>query len=121
MRFLNARPPYTVLAFASLVTLIFLVSLVHEGPHERLIYGGLLLLAATFGLLQGLWVSWLFLVFIALGDLIVGLYRWPDGPAAATIATNGVMLALLLAGSTRRYTRRGRPRALRKLGFDRPT
>jgi hypothetical protein len=53
MRFLNARPPYTVLAFASFVTLIFLVSLAREGPHERLIYGGLLLLAATFGLLQG--------------------------------------------------------------------
>jgi hypothetical protein len=121
MRFLNARPPYTVLAFASFVTLIFLVSLAREGPHERLIYGGLLLLAATFGLLQGAWVAWLFLAFVALGDVIVALYRWPDRPVALTIAINGVMLVLLLAGSTRRYTRRGRPRVLRKLGFGRPT
>ena len=92
-----------------------MVALVHEGPHERLIGGGLLLLIATFGLVRGVWLSWLFLTLIAAGDVIIGVYKWPDWPATWIIAINGVMLALLLARPTRRYARRGRPRAFARL------
>lgn len=110
------RPPYTVVAYAAYVAIIFVVALVLEGPHERLIGGGLLLLLLTFGLVQGVWLSWLFLTAIAVGDVIIGVWKWPDWPATWIIVFNGIMLVLLLARPTRRYACRGRPRVFARLG-----
>ena len=116
MRFLRRRPPYTVVAYAAFVAIIFVVSLVREGPHERLVAGGLLLLIVTFGLVGGVWLSWLFLTALAVGDMIIGVFKWPGWPATWIIVINGIMLALLLTRPTRRYARRGRPRVFAKLG-----
>jgi hypothetical protein len=117
VRFLTKRPPYSVMAYAAFAVTIVVVSLSREGPHERLLGGALVLMLATFALLQGLWVAWLFLTAVAVGDMIIGLLDWPSWTATSTIVINGVMLALLVAGPTRRYARRGRPRALARLGF----
>jgi hypothetical protein len=108
--------PYTVVVFAAFVAVIFMVALLREGPHERLIAGGLLLLILTFGLVQGVWLSWLFLTAFAAGDVILGLSRWPVWTAKWIIVINGIMLVLLLTRPTRRYARRGRPRVLARLG-----
>jgi hypothetical protein len=108
--------PHTVIVFAAFVAVIFVVALVREGPHERLIAGGLLLLILTFGLVQGVWLSWLLLTAFAAGDVILGLSRWPVWTAQWIIVINGIMLVLLLTRPTRRYARRGRPRVLARLG-----
>jgi hypothetical protein len=108
--------PDTVVAYAVFVADIFVVSLIREGPHERLVTGGLLLLIVTFGLIQGVWLSWLFLTALAAGEVILGVSKWPEWPAAWIIVINGIMLALLLTRPTRRYARRGRPRVLARLG-----
>lgn len=68
--------------------------------------GGLALVLASFGLLRGVWLAWLFLTFVATGDLVAALFMWP---AWWTVLVNGIMLALLLSPPTRRYARRGRP------------
>jgi hypothetical protein len=121
VRLLQSRLPLTVLLFAGFVAFLVLIALVREGPQGRWIGAALLLLIATFGLVQGVWAAWLFLMVIAVGDIIVGAAEWPQGRAAGTVAINGCMLALLLAGSTRRYARRGRPRILARLGSGRLT
>jgi hypothetical protein len=121
VRLLKVRPPYPVTVFAVLAAAVVLAALVHEGPRGRWVGAGLLLLIATFGLVQGVWAAWLFLVVVAVADIVVGVLEWPDWPAAQIIALNGFMLALLLAPSTRRYVRRGRPRLLAKVGFGRLT
>jgi membrane protein implicated in regulation of membrane protease activity len=92
-----------------------LVSLVREGPHERLIYGALVLLVASFGLVRGFWLSWLFLTAIAAVGVIRGVFK-PEWPWTSIIVINGIMLALLLARPTRRYAHRGRPRVFARLG-----
>jgi hypothetical protein len=120
VRLLKSRLPLTVVVYAAFAALLVLVALVREGPHGRWVGAALLLLVATFGLVQGIWAAWLFLLVIAVGDIIVGVANWPDGGAAWTIAINGFMLTLLLARSTRRHARRGRPRIAR-LGFGRLT
>ena len=71
-----------------------------------LVGGGLLLLVASFGLWRGVWFAWLFLMVVAVGDLVGALFMWP---AWGTLIVNGAMLALLLAPPTRRHVRRGRP------------
>jgi hypothetical protein len=43
----GGRPPYSVVAFAAFAAGVFLVSLVVEGPHDRLLAGGLVLLIVT--------------------------------------------------------------------------
>jgi hypothetical protein len=75
-----------------------------------------LLAIVTFGLVGGVWLSWLFLTALAAGDLIIGVFKWPGWPATWTIVINGIMLALLLARPTRRYAHRGRPRVFARLG-----
>jgi hypothetical protein len=106
---LKTRPPYTVVAYAAFAVLIVVVSLVREGPHQRFVYGALVLLVASFGLVLGVWLSWLFLTAVAAVGVIGGLFR-PEWPWTSIIVVNGVMLALLLARPSRRYARRGRPR-----------
>lgn len=113
---LRRRPPYTVVAYAAFVAIVFVVALILDGPHERLIAGGLLLLIATFGLVRGVWLAWLFLTALAAGDVIIGVFKWPAWLATWTIVINGIMLALLLTRPTRRYARRGRPRVLARIG-----
>jgi hypothetical protein len=108
--------PNTVVAYAVLVAVLFVVALVREGPHGRLVAGGLLLLIVTLGLVQGVWLSWLLLTALAVGDVLVGVSKWPEWPANWIIVINGIMLALLLTRPTRRYARRGRPRVLARLG-----
>jgi hypothetical protein len=119
VRLLSPRPPYTVVALAVFVVVIVLVSLVRDGPHGRWVGAALLFLVVTYGLVRGLWPAWVLLLVVAVGDILVGFANWPDRGAPATIALNAFMLALLLAESTRRYARRGRPRILDRLGFGR--
>ena len=121
MRLLKRRPPNTVFAFAAFSAGIVLIALVRDGPQGRWVGAALLFLVATFGLVQGIWAAWLFLVVIALGDIVLGLLKWPEWPAAPIIAVNGFMLVLLLAPSTRRYVRCGRPWLPPKPGFGRLT
>jgi hypothetical protein len=116
MRGLKTRPPYTVVAYAAFVAITLLVALVREGAQGRWVGGGLLLLIATLGLVWGVWLSWLFLTALAAGDVIIGLVKWPEWPWSWILVINGFMLVLLLAGPTRRYTSRGRPRLLERLG-----
>jgi len=101
------------------VVVIVLVSLVRDGPHGRWVGAALLFLLITYGVVQGLWPAWVFLLVIAVGDILVGVANRPDRGAPVTITLNAFMLALLLAGSTRRYACRGRPRILDRLGFGR--
>jgi hypothetical protein len=117
VRLLNVRPPYSVVAYATFLMALILVALVYEGPQGRWLGAAFLLLLVTFGLLQGLWAAWVFLIFVASGDIVVGVLRWPDWRAASIVAVNGLMLILLLARSTRRYAGRGRPRMLRLIGL----
>jgi hypothetical protein len=113
---LGGRPPYTVVGFAAFVAGVFLVSLVVEGPRDRLLAGGLVLLIVTYGLVRGVWAAWLFLVVVAVSGIAAGL-DWPTWRGAAEIvAVNAILLVFLLAPSTRRFTRRGRPRFLAWLG-----
>jgi membrane protein implicated in regulation of membrane protease activity len=109
---LRGRPPYSVVAFAAFVAVIFVVALAREGPHQKLIGGGLVLLILTVALVRGVWLSWLALTAIAVGDVIVGVLKWPGWAATSIVVINGIMLALLLTRATRRHARRGRPRFL---------
>jgi hypothetical protein len=68
--------------------------------------GELVLVTATVGLFARIWLAWIFLVFVAAGDIVVALGNGPDRWA---VIFNGAMLALLLVPSTHRYVRRGRP------------
>jgi hypothetical protein len=72
----------------------------------------LVLAVATAGLLAGLWLAWLFLLLQAAGNVLVALV---DGRAAQSLAISATMATLLLMPPTRRYARRGRPRALDRL------
>jgi len=111
---MRVRPPYTVIAYAAIVATIVVVSLVREGAHHGLVFGGSVWALATFGLWRSRWIAWLFLVVvISAGDLAVMLIRWPSSLyLASAILLHGTLLALLLSRPTRLYTRRGRPRFL---------
>jgi hypothetical protein len=100
-------PPHTVVAYASIVVTILVVSLAREGVHERLVYGGSLLAFATVGLWRSVWIAWLFLVVVVgAGGLAAALLRWPSSWAVAGVLLHGAMLALLLSRPTRLYARR---------------
>ena len=109
---MRVRPPYTVIAYAALVATILVVSLVREGAHEDLVFGGAVWALATFGLWRSSWIAWLFVVVVvSVGDLAFILIRWPSSlHVAAAVLLHGTLLALLLARPTRRHMRRGRPR-----------
>ena len=113
MRRLSRRPPYTVVACVAVVATVLVALLVAHGVDRTLLTGGLLLVVASFGLLQGVWFAWLLLTVVAAGDLVVALIRWP---AWGPLLVNATMLALLLSGPTRRYAGRGRPRLRRWFG-----
>jgi lysylphosphatidylglycerol synthetase-like protein (DUF2156 family) len=99
--------PTAVVAYAALVAGIVLFFLIARWPQDPGAVGGeALLLIATTCVLARLWLAWIFLVFVAAGDIVVAFGNGPDWWAAIL---NGVMLALLLLPSTRRYARRGRP------------
>ena len=106
-------PPYTVVAYATIVVSILAVSLAREGAHESLVYGGSLLALSTVGLWRSVWIAWLFLVVVVgAGGLAAALLRWPSSWVVAGVLLHGTMLALLVSRPTRRYVRRGRPRFL---------
>jgi hypothetical protein len=44
---MRVRPPYTVIAYATLVATILVLSLVREGAHEGLVFGGSVWALAT--------------------------------------------------------------------------
>jgi len=104
--------PSTVAAFIAFVVAVLVVFLFIDGLEPRFLWGGSVLALATLGLARRFWVAWLFLVFVAAGDILIALAR---GPAWWSLIFNGVMLGLLVAGSTRRYASRGRPRLRRRL------
>jgi hypothetical protein len=68
-----------------------------------LLGGGSLLLLASFGLLRGFRVAWLFLTVVAIGDLIIVATRWPAWEA---LLINLTLLVLLLWPSTLRFIHR---------------
>ena len=111
---MQVRPPSAVIVYAALVATIVVVSLVREGAHEGLVFGGSVLALATLGLCLASWLAWVFLVIvISVGDLAFMLVRWPSSLyVAGAVLLHGTLLALLLSGPTRRYARRGRPRFL---------
>ena len=111
---MRVRPPYTVIAYATLVATILVVSLVREGAHEGLVFGGSVWALATLGLWRSGWISWLFLVLVvSAGGLAVVLIRWPSPLyVACAVLLHGTLLALLLSRPTWRHTRRSRPRFL---------
>jgi hypothetical protein len=104
---LERRPPYSVVAYIAVVATVLMALLVDDGPDRMLVTGGLVLILASFGLWQGVWLAWLLLTGVAAGDLVAGLFV---GPAWWTVWINVIMLVLLLARSTRGHTRRGRTR-----------
>lgn len=98
--------PHTVwLLVAVVVTALAALAVAHE-IDAWLVGGGLLLLLASYGLVRGIWLAWLLLTVIATGDVVAALLMWP---APWTLLVNGIMLALLLAGPTRRHAVRWRP------------
>jgi len=107
---MRVRPPYTVIAYATLVATILVSSLVREGAHEGLVFGGSVWALATLGLWRSGWISWLFLVFVvSAGGLAVVLVRWPSLLyVGVAVLLHGTLLALLLSRPTSRYARRGR-------------
>jgi len=111
---MRVRPPYTVIAYATLVATILVVSLVREGAHEGLVFGGSVWALATLGLWRSGWISWLFLVLVvSAGGLAVVLIRWPSPLyVGCAVLLHGTLLALLLSRPTWRHTRRSRPRFL---------
>jgi hypothetical protein len=90
----------TVALFLALVVAALLFVLVTHGVDGWLIGGGLLLLLASYGLLRGAWIAWLFLTVVAAGDVVVTAAA---GPAWLSLALNLALLVLLLAPSTRRH------------------
>lgn len=104
--------PAAVMAYAFMVAGIVVFFLISRWPQDaRSVGGEAVLVIATTGLLARLWLAWLFLVFVAAGDIVVAL---GDGPDWWAVILNGVMLALLLLPSTRRYAGRGRPPSWRR-------
>jgi hypothetical protein len=98
-----------VLVYLAIVAATLVVAVVGEGTHGRWHGGALLLALASLGLAGGIWAAWLFLTVVAVGDILFVLLAWPRW-WLFVVALNGAMLALLLAGPTRRHARRGRPR-----------
>ena len=69
------------------------------------LFGAIVLAAATIGLLDGRRLAWLFLTIIASADILAVLiarspFMW------SAVAANALMLALLLAPSTRHWAQR---------------
>jgi hypothetical protein len=99
--------PAAVIAYALVVAGIVIFFLTSRWPQDaRSVGGEVVLIIATTGLLARLWLAWLLLVFVAAGDIVV---EFGNGPDWSAVILNGVMLALLLLPSTRRYAKRGRP------------
>jgi hypothetical protein len=99
--------PAAVVAYALVVAGIVVFFLISRWPQDvRSVGGEVVLIIATVGLLARLWLAWLFLSCVAVGDIVVALGNGPDWQAGIL---NGVMLALLLVAPTRQYVRRGKP------------
>jgi hypothetical protein len=115
-------PPHTVVVYATLVATILVVSLVREGVHQGLVFGGSVWAFATLGLWRSSWTAWLFLVVVVhAGSLTFMLVRWPSSLyVASAVLLHGTLLALLLSRPTRHYTRRGRARLLASFGPNPP-
>jgi hypothetical protein len=94
------RPPLTVALFVAVVVAVLLYVLVASGVDGWLVGGGALLLLASYGLVRGVWIAWLFLVVIAVGDSIAAAFA---GPAWLPLAVNLTLLGLLVAPSTLRH------------------
>ena len=111
---MRVRPPSTVIAYAALVATTIVVSLVREGAHEGLVFGGSVWVLATLGLWRSSWIAWAFLVVVvSAGDVAAMLIRPPSSLyVVCALLLHGTLLALLLSRATRRHIRRGRPRFL---------
>lgn len=113
MPVLRSRAPYSVLIYVAVVATILVVSLVREGAHGRLLGGGLVLVLASLGLYRGVWLAWLFLCVVAVGDMVHIVRHWPPWWIVG-VFLNATMLALLVSRPTREHARRGRPRLARR-------
>jgi hypothetical protein len=94
------RPPLTVALLVAVVVAVLLYILLTNGVDRRLVGGGALLLLASFGLVRGVWIAWLVLGVVAVGDSIASAFA---GPAWLPLAVNLILLALLGAPSTLRH------------------
>jgi hypothetical protein len=97
----SRRPPLTVVAYVAIVVAL-IVGLAPGETHPGAPLAVLILLVASAGLLFGLGIAWLFLVVVEAGNLlvmVVGRQPW------WALAVKAVMLALLVAPSTRRHLR----------------
>jgi hypothetical protein len=103
MRLLPTRPPTTVLLVGAVIVAALLFLLVSGRVDGWLVGGGSLLLLASYGLLRGVWVAWLFLTVVAIGDVIIAAVRWP---AWGALLINLTLLVLLLWPSTLRFIHR---------------
>jgi hypothetical protein len=100
--FLGSPPP-TVRTVAALAAGVIVISFVADGPGWWLL-PALILVLATLALMAGSRVAWIFLAFVATGDIVLvasGQTRYPT----TTFMLNAVVLGLLLAPSTRRWVR----------------
>ena len=103
---MTPRSPYTSWLLLAVVVATLAALLLVGKRDAWLVGGGLVLLAASSGLVAGIWPAWLFLTVVATGDLLSALFRWPGW---WTVLINGTMLILLLAPPTRRHAIRWRP------------
>ena len=94
----------------AVVVTILVYALVEDGPDERVIFGGAWLLLMSAALVGRIWLAWLSLTVVTAGDLVITIVNvvWLG------ILFNAVMLVLLVAPPTRRYTQRWRPRIPRR-------
>jgi hypothetical protein len=96
------RPPLTVIAVVAVIVATLAYLAVHA-VDAWLVGGGALLLLASFALVRGVWIAWLFLTAVAIGDIVDALVTWP---AWGELLVNGALAVLLLAPPTRDYVRR---------------
>ena len=101
----GVRPPLSVIVFATVVVAVLLGVLLFGEADAWLFGGGAVLLLATLGLMRGLWVAWLALLVVSIGDLLVTAASRPAWWAWSA-AVNLRLLLLLLAPDSRRHVRR---------------
>jgi hypothetical protein len=79
---------------------VLIVTILPPEEHPGAVTGALILLGASVGLLMRIWLAWAFLAVVEMGNLIIVIVQ---SPSPWAVALKAVMVALLLAGPTRRY------------------
>lgn len=93
------RPPRPIVAFVAIVLTLIIVlapSETHPGAPSAVV----ILLVTSAGLVLGFGPAWLFLVAVELANLSVAIY---ESQPLNVVVMHTVLIALLLARSTRRH------------------